>query len=105
MTRPIPKIKYYVKCGELEKWVIGHDPINAAAVALMNADGGTMLDPYHFHASKNYYPDIEKQEADWSGDILSVSTDEILELCNMEVTDDDDEIEWETYLDTPDDLI
>ena len=59
MPDPLPKIKYYVKCGELEKWVLAVDPTNAAFLALCNADGDTLIDPYFFYVSTAYIPDIK----------------------------------------------
>ena len=97
MPRKIEKKKYYVKCGQLEKWVMAFDELNAAVVTLMHAPGETMLDPYYFYVSKNYEADVEdryfsddpmkKQDLK---DVKIVQTDDVLELCNM-VTEESDE--------------
>ena len=103
MPRKIEKKKYYVKCGQLEKWVMAFDELNAAAVTLMNAPGETMLDPYYFFVSKNYYADIDGRyfqdspiREEVMKDVKIVQTDDVLELCNMvtEEVEDDDEYGW-----------
>jgi len=90
MPRPMKKHKYYVKCGQLEKWVIAYDEINAAVVTLMNAPGETMLDPYYFFVSKNYYADIDERyfqdnpiREEVMNDVHIIQTDDVLEMCNM----------------------
>lgn len=97
MPRPMKKHKYYVKCGQLEKWVIAYDEINAAVVTLMNAPGETMLDPYYFFVSKNYYADIDTRyfqddptKKENLKDVHIVQTDDVLEMCNM-ITEEADE--------------
>ena len=69
MPDPLPKIKYYVKCGELEKWVLAVDPTNAAFLAFCDAASDITLDPYFFYVSASYIPDIASAVSD-SGEIL-----------------------------------
>jgi len=101
MSRPIKKQKYYVKCGQLEKWVMAWDELNAAVVTLMNAPGETMLDPYYFFVSKNYEPEASSLSPMRLNDpnyapFKLVETDDVLEVCNMAVeeVEDDDTYGW-----------
>ena len=99
MPKKIERKKYYVKCGQLEKWVMAFDELNAAAVTLMNAPGETMLDPYYFYVCTDYQPDVEdkyfsdnplhKNSEKLEG-VTLVQTDDVLELCNM-ITEEADE--------------
>jgi|TARA_R110000824_G_scaffold92039_1_gene223519 hypothetical protein len=95
MSRPVKKQKYYVKCGQLEKWVMAWDELNAAVVTLMNAPGETMLDPYYFFVSKNYEPEasslspLRLDDPNYAPFKL-VETDDVLEVCNMAVEEADE---------------
>ena len=98
MPRPMKKHKYYVKCGQLEKWVIAYDEVNAAVVTLMNAPGETMLDPYYFFVSKDYHADIEDRyfqdnpmKKEDLKNVHIVQTDDVLEMCNMITEESADE--------------
>ena len=95
MPDPLPKIKYYVKCGELEKWVLAVDPFNAAFLAFCDAAGDITLDPYFFYVCDSFIPDIVSHVHD-SGEVLVsekglsaagvalVKTEDILDMLDCE---------------------
>ena len=95
MPDPLPKIKYYVKCGDLEKWVMAVDSVNAAFLAFCGADEGIELDPYFFYVCDSFVPDIVSHVYD-SGEVLVsekglsaagvelVKTDDILNMLDCE---------------------
>ena len=57
--KPLSKKKFYVKSGDLEKWVLALDEINAAIIAFDNAPEDILLDTTHFYVSTKYIPEIE----------------------------------------------
>lgn len=81
----LEKKQYYVKSGDLERWVWAFDPINAACEAFDLARGGETLDPYFFYVSTRYIDDVEGLTKMGDKNIVNtlvdmVQTDEVLEL-------------------------
>jgi hypothetical protein len=90
MTRHLVKHKYYVKSGQLEKWVTAYDETSAAVTALDEAKGGIEIDPYLFYVSKNYIEDIENVLPCPGLDLVRIQTDDILEILHFEMEDDNE---------------
>ena len=64
MMKPLTKHKYYVKCGELEQWVMAYDHTNAAVVAIEHGPGGATLETDYFFVSRDYIADIKERYYD-----------------------------------------